>query len=61
MVLVKPDYRFVLTVPLHPELDRGILRALIRAAGLTVDESCDLLRRTGKLGRRSEHRGRQEP
>ena len=43
VVLVKPDYRFVLTVPLHPELDRGTLRALIRAAGLTVDEFCDLL------------------
>lgn len=33
----------VLTVPLHKELDRGLLRALIRKAGLTVEEYCKLL------------------
>ena len=27
-----------LTIPMHDELDRGTLRALIKAAGLTVDE-----------------------
>ncbi len=27
-----------LSVPLHRELDRGLLRALIRAAGMTVDK-----------------------
>ena len=27
-----------LTVPLHTELDRGTLRALIRAAGMTVED-----------------------
>ena len=27
-----------LSVPQHLELDRGLLRALIRAAGLSVDE-----------------------
>ncbi|MEK6959914.1 MAG: type II toxin-antitoxin system HicA family toxin [Nanoarchaeota archaeon] len=27
-----------LTIPLHKELDRGTLRAIIRSAGLTVDE-----------------------
>jgi len=43
VVLKKPGFRLVLTVPLHPELDRGLLRHLIRVAGLTVDEFCDLL------------------
>jgi predicted RNA binding protein YcfA (HicA-like mRNA interferase family) len=27
-----------LTVPLHSEIDRGTLRAIIKAAGLTADE-----------------------
>ncbi len=31
-----------LSVPNHKELDRGLLRALIRGAGLTVDEFIDL-------------------
>ena len=31
-----------LTVPLHPELRAGFLRAMIRDAGLTPDESRDL-------------------
>jgi predicted RNA binding protein YcfA (HicA-like mRNA interferase family) len=31
------------TVPNHKELDRGTLRAIIRQAGLTVDEFVDLL------------------
>ena len=31
------------TVPDHKELDRGTLRAIIRQAGLTVDEFVDLL------------------
>lgn len=34
----------MLTVPLHRELDRGLLRALIRKAGLTVEEFEKLLR-----------------
>jgi hypothetical protein len=33
----------VLTVPLHDTLGRGLLRALVREAGLTVDEFADLL------------------
>jgi len=32
-----------LTVPNHAELAKGTLRSLIREAGLTVDEFCDLL------------------
>ncbi|MFB3139521.1 MAG: type II toxin-antitoxin system HicA family toxin, partial [Phycisphaerales bacterium] len=33
------------TIPDHRELDRGTLRAIIRQAGLTVDEFLALLRR----------------
>ncbi|GFN23632.1 type II toxin-antitoxin system HicA family toxin [Thermanaeromonas sp. C210] len=33
----------ILTIPLHRELDRGLLRALIRKAGLTVEEFTALL------------------
>ena len=33
-----------LSVPRHRELGRGLLRALIRDAGLTRDEFLDLLR-----------------
>ena len=32
-----------LTIPMHHELDRGTLRAIIRAAGLTVEEFLALL------------------
>jgi len=31
------------TVPLHPTLDRGTLRSIIRAAKLTVDEFVELV------------------
>ena len=34
-----------LTVPLHKELKRGTLRALIRAAGLSTEEFVRLLNR----------------
>ena len=33
------------TVPRHPEFDRGTLRAIIRTAGLTVEEFIALLRK----------------
>lgn len=33
----------ILTIPPHRELDRGLLRALIRKAGLTVEEFTALL------------------
>ncbi|MGH9439005.1 MAG: type II toxin-antitoxin system HicA family toxin [Terriglobia bacterium] len=35
--LVKPGLPAVI-VPLHPELGRGTLRAIIRQSGMTVDE-----------------------
>ena len=37
-ILAHPTGRATLSVPLHRELDRGLLRALIRAAGMTTDE-----------------------
>jgi predicted RNA binding protein YcfA (HicA-like mRNA interferase family) len=43
LVLVKPGVRANLSVPQHKELSVGTLRALIRCAGLTVDEFLNLL------------------
>ena len=43
MVLTKPGTSVNLTIPDHRELDRGLLRGLIRDAGLTVDAFCALL------------------
>lgn len=44
-IMKRPDHRFVLSIPIHgsTELKRGTLRSLIRTAGLTVQEFCDLL------------------
>lgn len=43
LVLTKAGIRASLTIPLHPELAPGTLRALIRDSGLTVDEFLKLL------------------
>jgi len=43
LVMVKPDMRVNLSIPQHKELSVGTLRALIRYAGLTVDEFLSLL------------------
>jgi ribosomal 50S subunit-associated protein YjgA (DUF615 family) len=43
MVLTKAGVPANLTIPDHPELDRGHLRALIRLAGMSVDEFTLLL------------------
>lgn len=43
LVLTKGGVRTNLSVPQHTELGPGILRGLIRAAGLTVEEFLDLL------------------
>ena len=40
VILVKVGQRLILTVPLHKELDRGLLRHLIRTAGISVEEFC---------------------
>jgi predicted RNA binding protein YcfA (HicA-like mRNA interferase family) len=43
MILRKPGFIVALSVPDHRALDRGLLRSLIRDAGLTVEEFIDLL------------------
>lgn len=43
LVLIKPGIRVNLSVPQHKELSLGTLKALIRSAGMTVDEFLDLL------------------
>lgn len=43
LVMVKPGVRINLSIPQHKELSVGTLRALIRAAGLSVDEFLALL------------------
>ena len=42
VVMVKPGVRVNLSIPQHKELSVGTLRALIRNAGLTVDEFLSL-------------------
>ena len=42
LIRIKPKTR--LSIPNHKELDRGTLRAIIRQAGLTVNEFIDLLK-----------------
>ena len=43
LTLIKAGLPVVLTVPLHRELGPGLLRALIRKAGLTVEEFAGLI------------------
>jgi predicted RNA binding protein YcfA (HicA-like mRNA interferase family) len=43
VVLLKAGHIASLSVPQHPELAPGTLRALIRAAGLSVEEFTALL------------------
>jgi len=43
LVMVKADVRVNLSIPQHRELAVGTLRALIRHAGLTVEEFLELL------------------
>jgi predicted RNA binding protein YcfA (HicA-like mRNA interferase family) len=38
VILLKPGHAATLSVPQHRELAPGTLRALIRAAGMSVDE-----------------------
>lgn len=44
MILTKPGVPFNLAIPDHRELDRGLLRGLIRDSGMTVEQFLDLLR-----------------
>jgi predicted RNA binding protein YcfA (HicA-like mRNA interferase family) len=43
MILVKDGVPTNLSVPDHRELDRGLLRGLIRDAGMTVEEFSALM------------------
>jgi len=43
LVMSKPGIRINLSIPQHKELAQGTLRALIRNAGMSVDEFLDLL------------------
>lgn len=43
VTMKKGGERFLLTVPLHRELDRGLLRGLVRDSGLTVARFMELL------------------
>jgi predicted RNA binding protein YcfA (HicA-like mRNA interferase family) len=43
ITLIRRDPPAQTTIPNHRELDRGTLRAIIRQAGLTVDEFVALL------------------
>ncbi|HHV08462.1 MAG TPA: type II toxin-antitoxin system HicA family toxin [Firmicutes bacterium] len=43
IILVKEGSQVTLSVPNHKELDRGTLRGLIRTAGISVEQFCNLL------------------
>ena len=43
LVMIKPGIQVNLSIPQHKELSVGTLRALIRNAGMTVDEFLELL------------------
>ncbi len=43
LVMRKEGSRITLSIPLHKELKPGLLRKLIRDAGLTVEEFVELL------------------
>ncbi|CAN5165109.1 hypothetical protein BH20ACT13_BH20ACT13_05850 [soil metagenome] len=38
VMMTRLEVAATLSIPMHRELDRGLLRALLRAAGMTVDE-----------------------
>ncbi|MDQ5858310.1 MAG: type II toxin-antitoxin system HicA family toxin [Acidobacteriota bacterium] len=44
IILVKPGHPATLSVPDHPEVARGTLRALIRRSGLSVEEFTSAVR-----------------
>ena len=43
VVMTKPGQRANLSIPQHKELSLGTIRALIRAAGMAMDEFLELL------------------
>ncbi len=42
VMMVKEGYKYTLSVPQHPELGPGILRNLIKQAGLSVEQFNEL-------------------
>jgi predicted RNA binding protein YcfA (HicA-like mRNA interferase family) len=38
IMMTKPGYQWTLSIPQHGELGPGLLRKLIRQAGLTIEE-----------------------
>ncbi len=38
IMLTRPGFQWTLSVPHHPQLGRGLLRKLIKQAGLTAEE-----------------------
>ena len=42
VMLTKPGYQWTLSIPQHNELGPGLLRKLIRQAGLTIEEFNEL-------------------
>ncbi|HZX35185.1 MAG TPA: type II toxin-antitoxin system HicA family toxin [Thermodesulfobacteriota bacterium] len=44
LVMIKPGIRVNLSIPQHKELSVGTLRALIRNAGISVDDFLELLK-----------------
>jgi predicted RNA binding protein YcfA (HicA-like mRNA interferase family) len=45
VMLTKPGHEATLSIPMHPHVARGTLRALISKAGLSVDEFLNQLSR----------------
>jgi predicted RNA binding protein YcfA (HicA-like mRNA interferase family) len=43
--LIKPGSFLILTIPLHKEIDRGLLRSLIRKSGLEVNDFISILKK----------------
>ena len=37
MMLTHPDYRWTLSVPDHPQIGPGLLRKIVKQAGLTTE------------------------
>jgi predicted RNA binding protein YcfA (HicA-like mRNA interferase family) len=42
VMMVKPGYEYTLSIPQHEEFGSGLLRKLIRQAGISVEQFNDL-------------------
>ena len=41
-MMVKSNYPYTLSIPQHPELGQGLLRKILKQAGLSIDAFNDL-------------------